>query len=231
MSIGEAIANLLYIINKYWYVFVIVGLAVFVIILIAKLWKTKREVHNEVKRHHKELTKEEKYNKTWYKWLYSGDQKRGQITALKLKNHSIFKKGKDPHGKEYVSKEPIEKIDFLIITAKTKNIGVLWFGKEHFLIQYDKVLHDNERKSIVIDSKLNIDLYKGYLIPSNFEHQNSRRFIDSEFSKLEMDYEINAHSAQLIRMSSFDPNFGNSIRKLQEEAELEKAKRSRERIG
>jgi hypothetical protein len=221
-------------IQKYWYVIVIVFLGFLALSFLLKWQQEKRKTHDEVKRHHKELSQEEKFNKTWYTWLYVGDRLAGKIKATKLKGHIVFDKKRDPLGKEV--KTPKAEKEFLYLSVDTSKLGItksfaLWFTEKHLVIPYELVKYHNEKKAIVIPQDVDLELYKGYFLPTIFENEQARKFIDSEFSKLEMDYEINAHANQLIKFSSVHHDYGHDIRKLEKEAEVERAKKERKRVG
>lgn len=231
---AEGLGSIISFIMLYWYVFLLIGAVIIIILLFVKVKRLEEKKHDEIKAHHDKLSKEEKFNMIPYKFLNCGKRTLGKIKSKKIKQFEFTVKSKDKFGKE--TKKIDKTINFAVFTIADKSLGFgenfsIWTGETHITIPDGLLKYDNEKEIILIPQDIDLELYRGYILPSNFEHENARRFVDHEFAKSEMDYEINAHASQLIKMSNLDVAYGHQIEKLEKEKEVEEAKKSRKIIG
>lgn len=202
--------------------------------MVAKIKQLEKKTHDEVKEHHKKLKREEKFNQIPYKYLKCGKKTLGKIKSKRIKPFEFTTKRKDKYGKEF--KIIRKKTNFAMFTLADNKIGItddisIWKGEAHFIIPEELLIFNTPKLSIHIPTDIDVELYKGYILPSNYEHEDARRYVDHEYSKSAMDYEVNAHATQLIKLSNLMVEYGHMIEKLQKEKEIEEAKKQRKIVG
>lgn len=225
-SIAE---TLNWIVDK-WYYWLIILLAIALVLAIANILKNKnkRERHSEVKEHHEKIEKELAVNKLpRIKWLYQRNKKIGRIKGIaeKVINTPITRKVKSEQGLMLEEVE-ITHDKYWVIEVAVKSFLGIWTSKEHIVLPDKVVTFNYGRKRIELANNVYLEYYLGYLLPTE---QKSKIFTFSDFYRTMMDKTVDGMGNQMINFSEIRDTWSHEMDL--KEKEIEKLKEEKKLAG